>query len=32
MSRARIIDGKAIGETLRREVAAGVAELKRHAG
>ena len=32
MSRARIIDGKAIGETLRREVAAGVAELKRAHG
>jgi hypothetical protein len=29
MSRATIIDGKAIAEALRREVAAGVAALKR---
>ncbi len=32
MSRATIIDGKAIAETLRREVAAGVADLKRERG
>ena len=32
MSRATIIDGKAIAETLRREVAAGVADLKRARG
>jgi len=32
MSRATIIDGKAIAETLRREVAAGVADLKRAHG
>ena len=32
MSRATIIDGKAIAETLRREVAAGVSDLKRAHG
>ena len=32
MSRATIIDGKAIAEALRREVAAGVAALKRERG
>ena len=32
MTRATIIDGKAIGETLRREVADGVAALKREQG
>jgi len=32
MPRALIIDGKAIAETLRREVAAGVADLKRGRG
>jgi methylenetetrahydrofolate dehydrogenase (NADP+)/methenyltetrahydrofolate cyclohydrolase len=32
MSRATIIDGKAIAETLGREVAAGVADLKRARG
>ena len=32
MSRALIIDGKAIAEALRREVAAGVADLKRARG
>jgi methylenetetrahydrofolate dehydrogenase (NADP+)/methenyltetrahydrofolate cyclohydrolase len=32
MSRATIIDGKAIAETLRREVAAGVTDLKRARG
>jgi methylenetetrahydrofolate dehydrogenase (NADP+)/methenyltetrahydrofolate cyclohydrolase len=32
MSRALIIDGKAIAETVRREVATGVAELKRARG
>ena len=32
MSRATIIDGKAIAEALRREVAAGVADLKRAHG
>ena len=32
MSRATIIDGKAIAAALRREVAAGVAELERERG
>ena len=32
MSRATIIDGKAIAETLHREVAAGVADLERASG